>query len=176
MTKHTSDERRETTVPRHGLRWGIKTSFLGYVARMPDGRAYLGDGAAVNDRNEIIFPLHEETPAEAGQEPSFAFGGDVRFSGHFGMLFVQLANPRIAVRGGEGELTILDPESKEDKRLRLVTFSIAGPEGESGDLCWHAADVRLSEEGVPLFGDVYQAGEPFEPLTVTVPRREGNHD
>lgn len=153
--------------PIHHLRWGIKSSFLGYVSRMPDGRAYLGNGAAVNEHNELLFPL---TSAEDG---TFTFGGTVTFSGHFGMLFVQVAEPRIAVRDGEAEMTVADPESDDGGRLRLVTFGLTGPAPE-GDLeHWTAADVRLTEEGVPVFGDVYQAGEQFAPLTITVPLRQG---
>ncbi|WP_236794671.1 HtaA domain-containing protein [Amycolatopsis sp. GM8] len=173
MTQESATQAEDMPIPPYGLRWGVKTSFVGYVARMPDGQAYLGEGAAVNERNELIFPLSEETPAEADAEQAFAFGGDVRFSGHFGMLFVRIAEPRIAVRGGEAELTVVDPESEEDKRLRLVTFTLTGPETEDGTERWEGADVRLTAEGVELFGDVYQAGEPFEPLTVTVPVREG---
>lgn len=162
----------ETPLPQFGLRWGIKTSFVGYVARMPDGRAYVGAGAAVNDRNELIFPLDEETTAAPA---TFAFGGDVRFTGHFGLLFVQIAQPRVVVHEGEAELTVVDPGSKEGKRLRLVTFGLLGPEREDGLERWAATDVRLTPEGVEVFGDVYQPGEPFEPLTITVPRQEGSH-
>lgn len=160
----TEESQEVPAPPTHHLRWGIKSSFLGYVSRMPDGRAYLGNGATVNELNEMLFPL---TSAEDG---TFSFGGTVTFSGHFGMLFVQVAEPRIVVRDGEAEMTVADPESKEGGRLRLVTFALTGPETE-GDLeHWTAADVRLTQEGVPVFGDVYQAGEQFAPLTIIVPR------
>jgi len=164
----TEEPREDAALPPHCLRWGIKASFLGYVARMPDGRAYLGSGAAVNDRNEMLFPLDEE----ASEDGTFAFGGDVRFSGHFGMLFVQISEPRIVVREGEAEMTVVDPESEDGKRVRLVTFALTGPSAEDDLERWEAADVRLTEEGVALFGEVYQAGEQFAPLTVTVPRRQ----
>ncbi|MGW6007880.1 HtaA domain-containing protein [Streptomyces sp. NPDC055210] len=164
------DTPRTTALPAHGLRWAIKSSFVAYVARMQDGRAHLGNGVAVNEFNEMIFPLDED--AASGTE-TFAFGGDVRFVGHFGMLSVHIALPRIVVRaGGRGELTVLDPASRDGGRLRLVTFDLTGRRTEGGIEQWHATDVRLAPEGVELFGDVYEAGEPFAPLTITVPRPE----
>lgn len=153
-------------LPTYHLCWGIKSSFLAYVSRMPDGRAYLGSGAAVNERTELLFPLDEEAAAEDG---TFAFGGKVTFSGHFGMLYVQVAEPRIVVRDGEAEMTVVDPESKDGDRVRLVTFALTGPSVEDDVERWEAADVSLAPEGVALFGEVYQAGEQFAPLTITVP-------
>ncbi|MFE7034776.1 HtaA domain-containing protein [Streptomyces sp. NPDC057621] len=165
-----AEESRATAPPVHGLRWAIKTSFVAYVARMQDGRAHLGNGVAVNERNEMIFPLEEDA---ASVTETFAFGGDVRFVGHFGMLSVHIALPRVVVRaGGRGELTVLDPASRDGGRLRLVTFDLTGRRTEGGIEEWHATDVRLAPEGVELFGDVYEAGEPFAPLTITVPRPE----
>lgn len=163
----------EFTVPPHGLRWAIKYSFLGYVARMPDGQAYLGAGVGVTEQNELVFPLDEEETRVPGV---FAFGGDVRFAGHYGMLFVPIARPRVEVHAGRAEMTIADPASKDGgARLRLVEFDLAEPEHD-GDLERRdATDVRLAAEAVELFGDVYQAGEPFEPLAITVPTRGGGH-
>ena len=168
MSEESTGRPEAPELPPYGLRWAVKSSFVGYVARMPDGRAYVGSGAAVNERNELVFPLDEE--ASTGAE-TFSFGGDVRFTGHFGMLFVQIAEPRIEVREGEAEMTVRNPESKEGKRLRLVTFALTGPQAQDDVERWEATDVRLTPEGVDLFGDVYQAGEPFEPLTITTPRR-----
>lgn len=162
----------ETPRPRFGLQWGIKSSFLDYVTRMPDGRALAGAGVTVNERGELVFPFDEEATSSP---ETFAFGGDVRFSGHFGLLFVQIALPHIVVRDGVGEMTVLDPGSKDGTRLHLVTLGLTGPRSEDGLDRWEATDVRLTPEGVELFGDVYQVGEPFEPLTITIPRREGSH-
>ncbi|MBK1787090.1 HtaA domain-containing protein [Prauserella cavernicola] len=173
MTEDSPGEQDTPAPPPYGLNWAIKASFIGYVARMPDGRAYLGAGAAVTERNELAFPLDADTAPEDGV---FAFGGDVRFSGHFGLMFVQIAQPRVVVRDGDAEMTVLDPASKEGKRLRLVTFGLTGPHVEDGLARWEATDVRLAPDGVELFGDVYVEGEPFEPLTITVPRQEGNDD
>src|ERR1700722_4170311 len=105
-----------------GLRWAIKPSFIAYVSRMPDGRAYLGKGVTVNARDEILFELDQQATDHA-----FAFLGEVLFSAHFGMMSVLISRPGIVLHGAEGELTVADPESGDGGRLRLVTFTIAGP-------------------------------------------------
>jgi hypothetical protein len=168
---------------RFGLRWAIKPSFVDYVARARDGRAYLSGGAAVNANNELLFELDGHAVAAApgegdrgdgedqGAHPghTFTFRGDVRFTAHFGMLFVRIARPQVTVRGLEGELTVVDPESPAGDQLRLVTFTVADQVTEDGVQRLEAADVRLTAEGAVLFGEVYQASEPFAPLMITIP-------
>lgn len=156
-------------LPPHALRWAIKQSFVGYVSRMPDGRAYVSGGAGVTELYEFVFPLEENGDHTTGDGRTFAFGGHVTFTGHFGMLWVQIKEPRITVGAQEAELTVADPESKDGGRLRLATLGLTGPVADHGTQRWEAADVRLTPDGVALFGDVYQPGEPMEPLTLTVP-------
>jgi hypothetical protein len=169
----------------YGLLWAVKPSFINYVSRMPDGKAYLTGGVAVNADNELLFQLDEKATAavpgggsdpgpDAGSGPAeytFTFRGDVLFRAHFGMLSVRLTSPQVHLRGSDGELTVLDPESAEGGRLPLVTFTVAGPAERDGTQYWAAEDVRLTAEGVPLFGDVYQASEPFAPLMIAAPSR-----
>jgi hypothetical protein len=164
----------------YGLLWAVKPSFISYVSRMPDGKAYLGGGVAVNADNELLFQLDTDTAAgdsattghtgDTGlAERTFRFRGDVLFRAHFGMLSVQISRPQIHLRGPDGELTVLDPESADGGRLPLVTFTAAGPAVRDRTQYWAAEDVRLTAKGVPLFGDVYPAGEPFAPLMIAVP-------
>lgn len=165
-----------------GLCWGVKPSFIAYVSRMPDGRAYLGQGVAVNAREELLFKLDAEATANAtdaappdtaapdgAADHVFAFRGEVLFRAHLGMLTVLLSRPRISLYDTAGELTVVDPDYDDGRRLRLVTFTVDGPAVIGGVRRWDAADVRLTAEGVPLFGDVYPASEPFAPLMITIP-------
>src|ERR1035437_5545925 len=74
-----------------GLHWGIKKSFLDYVARMPDGRGIFRDGATLADGSIAVFEpdVEAEHPEAADADLFLAFHGDVHFSGHFGMLNVR---------------------------------------------------------------------------------------
>jgi hypothetical protein len=176
---HAHGDAAEVPSTPFGLRWSIKPRFLDYVARTTDGRAYLSDGVVPDGHHEFLFPYEEDTPhvassaaAEASGPPAgqvFAFRGGIVFSAHFGMLYVRVAHPRITLRGDTGELTVANPASDDDAGLRLVSFTVAGGTAENGLRRWEATDVRLAPEGVELFGDVYQAGEPFASLTITVP-------
>jgi len=159
------------TPPVVGLRWALKRSFLDYIARAPGGRGSLSDGATATELREIVFePDRWDPPARAQEGTFYAFRGAATFSGHFGMLFVRIADPWVTIREQHGDLTILDPFQREGgARLRLATFDVNGHTITEGFEHWTAADVRLAPEGCTLFNDVYPAAEPLEPLSIIVP-------
>lgn len=164
--------------PLHGLHWGIKASFLEYIARMSDGRGSVSDGATALDGNITAF---EPAPDVRGPdlddlEQFWAFRGDVRFAGHFGMLYVRIADPWVTVRAGRAELTVLDPyEPDEHPRLPLVRFTLERQNVPGSLDTWLATDVHLTQEGTGLFNDVYQTGELFEPLAIFWPAHTTTH-
>ncbi|MEX5637582.1 HtaA domain-containing protein [Parafrankia sp. FMc2] len=157
-----------------GMRWGIKGSFIDYVRQTPDGKGWLGDGAVPVGEYEILFALKEtgaRPTTASGTERVWAFSGEARFSGHFGMLYVSLAAPELTRRDGSTELTVVAPFSGtgELERLPLVTLRLEQQPAPDGIERWRGTDVRLTEAGAGLFNDVYPPGEPFEPLTVMLP-------
>ena len=159
---------------RAGLRWGVKRSFVEYIARMPDGRMSVLEGASLSELNELVWrpDLSGDASEGSADERTYAFKGDVRYGGHGGLLFVQLADPLVTVRGDVGEMTVLDSLSKvEGARLHLVTFIVDGSINADGVDLLTASDVRLTEQGAEVFNAVYAAGEQFEPLTITWPRQ-----
>lgn len=140
-----------------GLLWSIKRSFAAYVARLPDGRLSLDDGARPADGDRLFFAL----PAEA---QDLSFGGVVRFTGHFGMLSVTIARPSL----------ILDTRAQ---RGTMLAEAGAGPQplvhfqyrlSDDGARLL-ACDVRLSVKSVALFGDTYGEGESFDDFEVVLP-------
>ncbi|HEY1134820.1 MAG TPA: HtaA domain-containing protein [Nocardioides sp.] len=166
--------------PPHGLRWGIKASFIDYVRRMPGGKGSISDGAVPVGAAEVLYALDAAPPVATldGATRAWAFVGDVRFAGHGGMMFVRLASPWIEVGPDGARLTIEDPhQTPGAPRLPLADLTLVrhpSPEADAdGVELWAADDVRLTAEGSSLFNDVYGAGEPFEPLTVVVPLGSG---
>jgi hypothetical protein len=152
-----------------GLHWAIKASFLGYIGRMADGRATATDGATPTEGNIMVFePATVPVPSEAADaDLFFAFRGDIRFAGHFGMLFVRIADPWIAVHGDRGVMWVLDPYKPDEKpRVPLVRFTLESRPTADDLQIWLSTDVQLTAEGTALFNDVYQAGEAFEPLAI----------
>ena len=178
MTSTTETDR--PGAPPHGLRWGIKASFVAYVRRMPGGRSTISHGAGATGA-EVLYAF-DPTPPDAtspGTARAWAFTGDVRFAGHGGMMFVRLATPWLEVDAdGGARLSIEDPYQRPDApRVPLADLTLArhsSPEVDAdGVELWASHDVRLTAEAVELFNDVYAAGEPLDPLTVVVPIGSG---
>jgi hypothetical protein len=150
-----------------GLSWTIKKAFLGYIARMDDGRCSVTDGATVlsEERGLPTFGFElagHETPSPGTTR--LCFRGDVRFAGHHGMLFVRVVDPVVDVSGSRARLSVLDEGScRELVEFEVVPFD--SPEGGG----WHGTGVRLTAEGSDLFGGAYPDGEAFDDLVVALP-------
>lgn len=158
----------------HGLRWGIKSSFIEYVRRMPDGKGAVGDGALPVGTSEIFFEYDAETTASlAADVPDrrvVAFRGTVTFTGHFGMLRVSIAQPHLEIDGDRAALTIADPDGHADRpRVSLATLTLQRVGADASTVVLGSDDVRLDAAAVPLFSDVYPAGEPLERLIAQLP-------
>ncbi|UGQ11087.1 HtaA domain-containing protein [Yinghuangia sp. ASG 101] len=150
----------------HGLRWGLKKSFLDYIRGMPDGRGSVGDGAVPVGTGDLFY-AHDAERSGAGV---WAFRGDVRFSGHFGLLFVRVANPWLEVDDSSVVVSIEDPQARTDApRVPLVAGTLRRLGDREGTEVWGSDDVALTAAGVELFNDVYAEGEPFEPLVAQLP-------
>ncbi|WP_345568039.1 HtaA domain-containing protein [Streptomyces plumbiresistens] len=150
------------------LRWAIKRSFVDYVFRMPDGGGWVTDGATATEDNELVYEwVRSEATADGGF--LWAFRGDVRFSGHAGLLFVRVADPWLSVLGDQATLSVVDPISEDGGRLDLVTVQLAPVETSGDGTTWAGDPVSLTAAGVGLFNDVYVEGELFAPLMVHLP-------
>lgn len=158
------DHTPATALP--GLHWAIKRSFVDYIARMPDGRGSVSDGATPLGDNVMVF--EPESKHEVAVGTRLQFRGDVRFGGHYGMLFVRIANPHITIVGSTAELSIAGA-TDSDERLRLVTIELVPGSPVGGMDTFVGENVHLLPEGVGMFNDVYPAGEPFEPIFIALP-------
>lgn len=172
-----SNSARADTLPavNYGLRWGIKDSFVAYIGRMPDGKVSVGAGAYHTETGAFAYsPVQSarRTDLDGVEARIWEFAGDVRFGGHFGMLFVRIASPTIAVRGGVGELTVADPYAREEeKRQVLATVRLEPVEADEGLVEWRSNEVRLHESAVEVFNEVYPAGEALEQFSILLPER-----
>lgn len=147
-----------------GLRWGVKTSFVRYVAALPDGRVSVGRGATPLAGDIALFPPRE--PAPEPQE-SEAFEGEVRFSGHGGLLLVQVAHPSVVIDGASAIVTVADTtEDGTATRLPIARCTLSVPQHSAGLTVRHGTDVRLLASGVAMFNHVYTEGELFDDLTI----------
>ncbi len=151
--------------PEFGLTWPIKRSLVTYVLGMPDGRAGAVEGAFPLPDLSVVFE-HDPSVDAAALGDGWAFRGDVRFAGHFGMLFVRIADPWL-VRTDDGVLlTIADPDAQDDgPRVPLATVTVE----QTGAGEWASTAVALTAQGSELFNSVYPVGDPLDPFTLRVP-------
>jgi hypothetical protein len=154
--------------PSVGLRWAVKQSFLSYLARTPDARAFVSGGVRANADSEVIFPPAEKPRTAVGDEVSLAFTGEVRYLAYSGLLHVIIAEPMLTLRDGVGVLTIAAVDD-EERPIRVELVSFTASTADMGASEWEAVDVRLTADGATVFGDVYTAGELMAPLYVHLP-------
>lgn len=138
------------------LVWPIKRSFTAYIEQMNDGTIVLDAGAQRGD-DGFSFPSIG-APGDAVTR----FAGTVTFTGHYGMLYLPVAEIEIVEPiGGNALLTIADDESPSRRRpvLHLGEAVLRGTRRT------YPSPV-LTPEGAELFFDNYRAGSSFDPLEI----------
>jgi hypothetical protein len=160
-----------------GLRWSIKYPFLVYIASMADGRCSVTDGASIvegPEHDQFLFePVAEVV---SGSSVELSFRGEVRFSGHHGMLYVRIADPvvRLGRNGAVLSTLVREATAAQPDRLDLVRCTVPGPPTPvpvSREVVprhtWLGRDVRLTAAGSDVFGGVYPVGEQFDDVVFT---------
>lgn len=155
-----------------GLVWGLKSSFLEYLGRMPDSQWVLAGGAGTTPTGEFYFELADDSGFARGSGlGTLKFRGSVRFSAHHGMLFVMITDPWMEFGADGIVLSVEDPASgpEGDGRVSLVAVAPVIPTETTVNLAWTSMPTSLLPAGVEVFNDVYAVGEPFAPLHLRIP-------
>lgn len=149
------------------LRWGIKRSFIDYLSRLPDGSVSADAGASIVSGSYFQFePDGGASAAEAGWPAGVRkFRGQVRLSGHQGMMSLFVTDPWLEF-GAEGVLlSVADPRRTPGSEARLELLRLAVPRGpESAATEWTELPAQLAAAGVELFNGQYVAGEEMDPV------------
>jgi hypothetical protein len=163
-------------LPPEGLTWGVKRSFVKYLTSLPDGAVAAVEGATVLESGFFNFPSDGGGFDPATGTGILRFRGDVRLEGHFGMMFVQIANPWIEFQPDAGALTVAlgEPGDEGAERIPLVTFDTVAPQVIGESLVWQAVDTRLSRQGSDVFNHQYGTGQAMDPLSIRVPAAGSN--
>lgn len=164
------DDAEEQLPP--GLTWGLKRSFVRYVSFLPDGGHSVADGASLVHGNFFHF----EPAVGSSYDPvtgtgTLRFRGDVRLTGHHGMLFVMIADPWVELRDGVAVLSVVDHREWPDRshRLDLATLDVPAPAQAGDPWVWPETRAALSADSQWLFNDQYAPGEELDPLFMVVP-------
>jgi hypothetical protein len=166
-------ERAEEEMPRPGLTWGLKRSFIRYISTLPDGTHTETAGATLEPPSLFRF-----LPTGSDLDPTTRLGtmrfrGEVRLGGHHGMLGVLIADPWVEMTAGGAVLSIVDARHWPD-RARRVALAALVPErpAETPDgLVWGPVAAHLTAEGADVFGGQYAAGEEMDPVVAYLPAR-----
>ncbi len=153
-----------------GLIWGVKASFLAYLSRMSDLKSSV-NGAVVTAGGGFYFPLASADDYDpATGLGTLRFDGDVRFSGHHGMLFVMFAQPWVTFEAGRVTLDFVDPSShpRLDRRLPMADLVAQEWTDHLGARAWPGLPATLREESVEIFNGVYPVGEAMESVDIRV--------
>ncbi|WP_167045566.1 HtaA domain-containing protein [Salinibacterium sp. ZJ454] len=156
-----------------GLTWGLKRSFLGYLARTPMSQVSLGSGAGVTTQSEFWFPLADASQFDVQRgDGVLKFSGNVRFIGHGGFLHVLLDRPWIEVTADSALLSFTEcrTEDPTDQRMGVASLTWPTPQDDQGDWIWPEVPTALASAGVELFNDVYPVGEALEPIRLRIPQ------
>lgn len=139
------------------LSWGIKRSFLGYLEGLPDCMIATNDGASRNGSSgEFRFPFARRTELSGGDH-RLEFEGDVRIKAHGGMLLVIFMRPWLTFTDGRVELSVVDLMYWPDTSRREILGTSETTQGTQFPL-------TLADTALETFNNVYQAGEPLDPV------------
>lgn len=142
------------------LNWAVRDSFLRYVTVIAGG-SYTAQGVELDAHKRFEFPLMQA--ANQGAEWHFWFDGSVNFQAHQGFLDVTIERPEITI-GPEGG--VLSTQT-EDGLLHIAELGAVSPEISGNTVSWKGVPSKLLPTGVPLFGDVYEAGAEFSAVSFT---------
>ena len=154
------------------LRWGIKRSFISYLSRLPDASVSAEAGASIVSGSYFQFVPDDGVPAAGDGAPAGVrkFRGQVRLSGHHGMMSLFVADPWLEFGEADAVLSIADPQQTVGSggRLELLRLAITGwpvatgRDGAGPD--WTELPARLAPAAVELFNGQYEAGEEMDPV------------
>lgn len=148
-----------------GLTWGIKRSFIRYIACLSDGSHTVSDGAYLSDTSFFTFPWRTPDVQPPPAKSACEFRGTVRLGGHAGLLAVVIAEPAVEVLGERTLLTVLDPSGLASRGGRLPVADLTLVERDAGGTRLRY-ECTLSPEGIVLFGDQYEVGQQLDDVIV----------
>ncbi len=154
------------------LTWGFKESFRSYISgTIANGEWTVANGATYATPE---FGWSAGTGTISDGVGTIDFDGSVEFTGHGGILDTTVANPRLVFDGSGTARLLLDVsgttqqgETIDEKAVDFASIDLGTATYGDGTVTIVAARTILTEPGAVAFG-TYEAGEPFDPLTVTL--------
>ena len=146
------------------LSWGVKQSLRAYVS-LAQGVIEASQGATRADDGGFIFPAVTgeglTRAADGSPEGLAAFGGEVRFEAHGGMLKIFLADPIVEIGPAGATLSVADSPAR-NRRVDVARLDLAAATiGDDGAWIIPATAAR---DGWQVLGDHYPPSTPLDPV------------
>lgn len=153
-----------------GLVWAVKDSLVAYVEALDDG---VVEAVAPASRGEAGFEFPGDVAASTfdpdGPSGAWQFRGAVRLTGHWGMLELELRDPRIELTGRTGVLLVGERGGTlSQKYLPLADLVVGEPVAAADGSVSLEATASLTGHGRLLLGGQYEAGTALSPVFITV--------
>jgi hypothetical protein len=133
------------------------------------------NGAEATNGSFFTFePNGAEVDPQTGQG-TLRFKGEVRMSGHGGMMRLQLRDPWITLGAEGATLSVSTPgtagadSSNTANGIPLVTLKLPQLEDLGTGLLWQDVPTFLTADGTALFNDQYPVGQEMDPIFIHLP-------
>jgi photosystem II stability/assembly factor-like uncharacterized protein len=101
------------------------------------------------------------------------FAGAVRLTGHWGMLDVELRDPRIRLDGQGGTLLVRERGGRDtEKVLPLAELRVSRRGTADDGAAYVELSASLTGQGGLLLGGQYTPGQALSPVRITFPSRD----
>ena len=159
------------------LQWGVKEGFRSYISgTIANGSWEVADGASYETPLFAWTNPTGEVDAATG-EGNISFPGSIHFTGHDGVLNLQIANPTIVLNGDGTAKLLLDTKSNnaqgelvvDEQQAYLGKIEAIGQlDPASGALSFDGAPAVLTADGADAFGGFYASGDELDPVSLSL--------
>ncbi|MBD7982368.1 HtaA domain-containing protein [Oerskovia merdavium] len=157
------------------LTWAVSDKFRAYIAGPIAKGAVSASGAKDNGSTTTWSGGKGSFNTDLGKGRA-SFAGSVHFTGHGGILDLQISNPRVQVNGGSGTLVVdvvssdMEGNKSTSKGVAFANLDLSGKKATSGTtITWTGAPATLTAAGAKAFAGFYEAGTALAPVTFSFP-------
>ncbi|MFJ2299133.1 HtaA domain-containing protein [Oerskovia paurometabola] len=157
------------------LSWGVSDPFRAYIAGPIAKGSVSTSGVKDNGSSYTWSGGKGSFNTDLGKGRT-SFAGSVKFTGHDGILDLQISNPRVQVDGGSGTLIVdvvssdMQGNKSTSKGVAFASLNLSGKKSTSGStITWTGASATLTAAGAKAFAGFYEPGTALAPVTFSFP-------
>ncbi|MBD7950097.1 HtaA domain-containing protein [Oerskovia rustica] len=157
------------------LSWGVSDSFRAYIAG-PIAKGSVSTSGVKDNGSSFTWSGGKGSFNTDLGKGRTSFAGSVKFTGHDGILDLQISNPRVQVDGSTGTLVVdvvssdMQGNKSTSKGVAFASLNLSGKKSTSGStITWKGAPATLTAAGAKAFAGFYEPGTALAPVTFSFP-------